>query len=48
MIDIQLKRDPRPLPQIQFVPKYIFPYKVDDFRLINYDPYPIIKAKMNV
>ena len=47
-IDIQLKRDPRQLPQLQFVPKNIFSYKVGDFELINYDPHPIIKARMNV
>ena len=47
-IDIQLKRDPRQLPQLQFVSKNIFSYKVGDFELINYDPHPIIKARMNV
>ena len=28
--------------------KNIFSYKVGDFELINYDPHPIIKARMNV
>ncbi len=47
-IDIQLKRNPRNLPQLQFVSKKIFSYKVGDFELINYDPHPMIKARMNV
>ena len=47
-IDIQLKREPRNLPQLIFKPKDIFSYKVNDFELKNYNPYPIIKAKMNI
>jgi len=47
-IDIQLKREPRKLPKLKFISKNIFSYKVSDFKLINYDPYPSIKAKMNV
>ena len=47
-IDIQLKRDPRQQPQLQFVPKNIFSYKMNDFELNDYDPHPAIKAKMNV
>ncbi len=47
-INIQLKREPRKLPQLKFVSKDIFSYKVSDFELTNYDPYPTIKGKMNV
>ena len=47
-IDIQLKREPRSLPQLIFKPKDIFSYKVSDFELNNYNPYPTIKAKMNI
>ena len=47
-INIQLKREPRKLPQLKFVSKDIFSYKVSDFELINYDPHPAIKGKMNV
>ena len=47
-INIQLKREPKKLPQLKFVSKDIFSYKVSDFELINYDPHPAIKGKMNV
>ena len=47
-INIQLKREPRKLPQLKFISKDIFSYKVSDFELINYDPHPAIKGKMNV
>ena len=47
-VEIQLKREPRKLPQLKFIPKDIFSYKVNDFELKDYDPHPTIKAKMNV
>ena len=47
-IDIQLKRNPKKLPQLKFVHKDLFSYKVSDFELLNYDPHPTIKAKMNI
>ena len=47
-VDILLKREPRKLPQIKFIPKDIFSYTVNDFELIDYNPHPTIKAKMNV
>ena len=47
-INIQLQREVRDLPELKFQPKNIFSYNVNDFRLINYDPHPTIKAKMNV
>ena len=47
-VEIQLKRETRKLPQLKFIPKDIFSYKVNDFELIDYNPHPTIKAKMNV
>jgi len=47
-VEIQLKRKPRKLPQLKFIPKDIFAYKVNDFELVDYNPHPTIKAKMNV
>jgi len=47
-IGIQLKREPRNLPQLQFIQKNIFNYSVNDFKLTNYEPHPPIKAPMNV
>ena len=47
-VEIQLKREPRKLPQLKFKPKDIFSYKVNDFELIDYNPHPTIQAKMNV
>jgi len=47
-VDTQLLREPKDLPQIVFSQKGIFDYTVSDFNLINYDPYPAIKASMNV
>ena len=44
----QLKRKPRKKPTLNFKPNNIFSYKISDFELIDYDPYPAIKAKMNV
>ena len=47
-VEIQLKREPRKLPQLKFIPKDIFSYQVNDFELIDYNPHPTIQAKMNV
>lgn len=46
----QLKRDPRPLPQMKINPavKNIFDFKFEDFELVNYDPHPHIKAEVSV
>lgn len=44
----QLQRKPRKIPKLNFKPNSIFSYKISDFELIDYDPYPAIKAKMNV
>jgi len=45
----QLKRKPRPLPAMTIQPaKNIFDYQYEHFKLINYHPYPIIKAEIAV
>lgn len=46
----QLQRDPRPLPQMKINPavKDIFEFRFEDFELVNYDPYPHIKAEVSV
>lgn len=46
----QLSRTPRALPQMLIKRKApsIFDYKFDDFELLNYDPYPVIKAPIAV
>lgn len=47
---LQLTRTPRPLPQLQLNPdvKSIFDFRFDDFEIVNYDPYPSIKAPVAV
>lgn len=49
-IEEQLKRTPKSLPKIVINPNIndIFQFKYDDFQLINYDPYPLIKGKVSV
>ena len=49
-IDEQLKRTPKSLPKIMINPNIddIFKFKYEDFQLINYDPYPLIKGKVSV
>ncbi|MBL0009914.1 MAG: thymidylate synthase [Nitrosomonas sp.] len=46
----QLKREPRPLPIMQLNKdiKEILDFKYEDFTLVNYDPYPAIKAPVAV
>jgi thymidylate synthase len=48
--DTQLAREPRPLPQMQINPdvKSLFDFRYEDFRLVNYDPYPSIAAPIAV
>lgn len=47
---LQLSRQPRPLPQIVLNPevKNIFEFRYEDFKLMNYNPHPRIKAKVSV
>lgn len=46
----QLSRTPRPLPQMKLNPaiKELDDFRYDDFELINYDPWPAIKAPIAV
>jgi thymidylate synthase len=49
-VKLQLSRQPRPLPKMELNPniKNIFDFGYEDFSLINYDPYPAIKAPVAV
>ena len=47
-VNMQLQREPRKLPELKFLTKNLFDYNINDFELIDYDPHPVIKAKMNL
>jgi thymidylate synthase len=49
-VNEQLQRSPKPLPSMKINPlvKNIFNFKYDDFELVDYDPYPLIKAPVAV
>lgn len=49
-VHLQLSREPRKLPQMKINPdaKDIFGFRYEDFELVNYDPYPAIKAPVAV
>ena len=49
-IKLQLTREPKKLPTMKINPnvKSIFDFKIDDFTLENYDPYPAIKGEVAV
>lgn len=49
-VALQLSREPRPLPQLQFArkPASIFDYQYEDFVLTGYDPHPHIPAPIAV
>ena len=48
--ELQLSRDPRPLPTMKINPdcQDIYSFEFDDFTLINYDPHPHIKAEVAI
>ncbi len=47
-VKIQLTREPKKYPSLQFEQKKINEYKTSDFELINYEHHPKIVAPMNV
>jgi thymidylate synthase len=49
-VNTQLAREPRALPMMKINPdvKDIFSFKYEDFELLNYEPYPGIKAPVAV
>lgn len=49
-VDLQLSRVPRPLPTMKINPavRDIFSFKYEDFELLNYEPWPGIKAPVAV
>lgn len=49
-VKLQLSRTPKELPQIKINPhvKDIFSFNYEDFELVNYDPYPPIKAPVAI
>ena len=48
-VHTQLERTPRPLPKMKINPnvKDIFSFKYEDFELVDYNPYPHIKADVS-
>lgn len=48
--DLQLTREPRPLPRIKINPYVtsLFDFKYEDFEIVDYDPYPAIRAPVAV
>ncbi|MFQ5994229.1 MAG: thymidylate synthase [Acidiferrobacterales bacterium] len=46
----QLARNPRPLPKMRVNPERVslFDFTYEDFTLLNYDPYPVLKAPVAV
>ncbi|MBS5846057.1 thymidylate synthase [Pseudomonas sp. Choline-02u-1] len=49
-VKLQLTRDPRPLPNLQFKrkPDSIYDYKFEDFEIVGYDPHPHIPAPVSI
>ncbi len=49
-VELQLSRAPRPLPTMRLNPtvRDLFAFQYEDFELLNYDPWPAIKAPVAV
>ena len=47
-VKVQLKRQPKELPRLEFKTKDFYKYNVNDFELLNYQHHPKIEATMNV
>lgn len=49
-VELQLSREPRTLPEMKINPevKSVFDFKFEDFELLNYNPWPGIKAPVAV
>ncbi|MCS7036947.1 MAG: thymidylate synthase [Saprospiraceae bacterium] len=49
-VNLQLSREPRPLPAMRLNPavRDLFAFQYEDFELLNYDPWPAIKAPVAV
>jgi thymidylate synthase len=49
-VQLQLTRDPRPLPRVELNPsvKDIFRFRFEDFTLLDYDPHPHIRGAISV
>ncbi len=49
-VKLQLSREPRPLPTMRLNPavRDLFAFRYEDFELLNYDPWPAIKAPVAV
>lgn len=47
---LQLNREPKPLPKMKLNPKVkdLFSFQFEDFELVEYDPYPPIRASVSV
>ncbi len=48
--ELQLSREPRPLPQLKVNPdvRDIFEFRFEDFEIVDYDPHPHIKAAVAI
>ncbi len=49
-VETQLAREPRPLPKMILNPavRNIFEFRYEDFKLVDYDPHPAIRAPISV
>jgi thymidylate synthase len=49
-VELQLSREPRPLPKIILNPKVknIFDFTFEDFSLVDYNPHPHIKGAVAI